>query len=107
MSEELKAIYRTEKVRIAEDVDLTVDIVEKIVTNISPENVNKTPEVIKSLMKFQVTLCGNHFDTNFSGFCYSVNLSFQFKSGKIGPRKNLVFWQIKHIACTEHLAFIS
>lgn len=47
MSEELKAIYRTEKVRIAEDVDLTVNIVEKIVTNISPENVNKTPEVRK------------------------------------------------------------
>ena len=47
MSEELSAIYRTEKVRIAEDVDLTVDIVEKIVANISPENVNKTPEVRK------------------------------------------------------------
>ena len=68
MSEELKAIYRTEKVRIAEDVDLTVNIVEKIVTNISPENVNKTPEVRKSLMKFQVILCGNHFDTIFFRF---------------------------------------
>ena len=51
MSEELTAIYRTEEVRIVEDVDLTVDIVEKIVTNISPENVNKTPEVRKKFSK--------------------------------------------------------
>ena len=51
MSKELIAIYLTEEVRIVEDVDLTVDIIEKIVTNISPENVHKTPEVKKSFNK--------------------------------------------------------
>ena len=47
VSEELKSIYHSEEIRIVEDVGLTVDVVEKIVTNISPENVNKTPEVRK------------------------------------------------------------
>ena len=48
MSGKLKAIYHSEEVRIVEDVGLTVDVVEKIVTNISPENFNKTPDVRKS-----------------------------------------------------------
>ena len=47
VSEELKSVYRSEEVRIVKDVGLAVDVVEKIVTNISPENVNKTPEVRK------------------------------------------------------------
>ena len=47
MSEELKSVYRSEEVRIVKDVGLAVDVVEKIVTNISPENVNKAPEVRK------------------------------------------------------------
>lgn len=45
VSEELKSIYHSGEVRIAEDVDLTVDLIEKIVSNISPENINKTPGV--------------------------------------------------------------
>ena len=47
VSDELKTIYQTGQVRIVEDVDLSVDIVEKIVSSITPENVNKTPEVRK------------------------------------------------------------
>ena len=47
VSEELKSVYRSEEVRIVKDVGLAVDVVEKIVTNISPENVNKAPEVRK------------------------------------------------------------
>ena len=54
MSDELKNIYRTGQVRIVEDVDLSVDIVEKIVSSISPENVNKTPEVRKFSSKGDV-----------------------------------------------------
>ena len=51
MSDELKTIYQTGQVRIVEDVDLSVDIVEKIVFRITPENVNKTPEVRKGSRK--------------------------------------------------------
>lgn len=36
---------------MAEDVDLTVNLVEKIITNISPENVKKAPEVKKCFSK--------------------------------------------------------
>ena len=45
VSDELKTIYRSGEVQIVEDVYLTVDVVEKITANISPENINKTPEV--------------------------------------------------------------
>ena len=45
VSDELKTIYRTGEVRIVEDLNLTVGIVEKVVSSISPENVNKTPKV--------------------------------------------------------------
>ena len=45
VSDELKTIYRSGKARIVEDVYLTVDVLEKIVNNVSPENINKTPEV--------------------------------------------------------------
>ena len=46
VSEELKSIYHSRKVRIPKDVDLTVDIMEKIVKYITEnENVNKTPQV--------------------------------------------------------------
>ena len=51
MSDELKTIYRSGEVRIIQDVDLTVDIVENIVTSIRPENVHKTPEVRKASSK--------------------------------------------------------
>ena len=51
VSEELKSIYHSGEVRIAEDVDLTVNVIEKIVTNISPENVNKTPRVRKHFIE--------------------------------------------------------
>ena len=47
MSDELKIIYQTGKVRIVEDVNLSVNTVEKIVSSINLENVNKTPEVRK------------------------------------------------------------
>ena len=47
MSDELKTIYQTGQIRIVEDVDLSVNAIEKIVRSISPENVDKTPEVIK------------------------------------------------------------
>lgn len=45
VSQELKSIYHSGESRIAKDVDLTVDVIEKMVNNISRENVNKTPEV--------------------------------------------------------------
>ena len=45
VSEELKSIYHSGQVRIVEDVNLTVNLIEKIVSSISPENINKTPEV--------------------------------------------------------------
>ena len=51
MSDKLKTIYRSREVRIIQDVNLTVDIVENIVTSIRPENVNKTPEVRKASSK--------------------------------------------------------
>ena len=47
VSDELKTIYQTGQIRIVEDVDLSVNAIEKIVRSISPENVDKTPEVIK------------------------------------------------------------
>ena len=51
VSDKLKTIYRSREVRIIQDVNLTVDIVENIVTSIRPENVNKTPEVRKASSK--------------------------------------------------------
>ena len=45
VSQELKSIYHSGEIWIARDVDLTVDVIEKMVNNISRENVNKTPEV--------------------------------------------------------------
>ena len=44
-SQELKSIYHSGESRIAKDVDITIDVIEKMVNNISRENVNKTPEV--------------------------------------------------------------
>ena len=51
VSDELKTFYRTGEVRIVEDLNLTVVIVEKVVSSISPENVNKTPEVRRFFSK--------------------------------------------------------
>ena len=45
VSQELKSIYHSGVSRVAKDVDLTVDVIEKMVNNIGRENVNKTPEV--------------------------------------------------------------
>lgn len=47
MSEKLKSIYHSGEVRIDKDVELTVDVVERIVSNITPKNVNKAPEMRK------------------------------------------------------------
>ena len=47
VSDELRTIYQKGQVRIVEDVGLSVNTVENIVSSISPENFDKTPEVRK------------------------------------------------------------
>ena len=47
VSEELKSIYHLGEVRLVENVNLSVDVVEKIVANISSKNINKVGEVRK------------------------------------------------------------
>lgn len=61
VSEELKSIYQSGEVHLVEDVDLTADVVENIVTNISPENINKAPEVRKHYEKLPSERFEQHY----------------------------------------------
>lgn len=64
VSEELKSIYHSRKVRIPKDVDLTVDIMEKIVKYITEnENVNKTPQVKSTSVNIWAALYWDCLDT--------------------------------------------
>ena len=54
ISEKLKNVSSRGKNQIVEDIKLTVDVVEKIVTRVDLSNIEKTPKVRKSrnLSKF-------------------------------------------------------
>ena len=45
LSERLRRIYYTETIRIVEDVEVTVNIIEKIVGSITTYNIGKAPDV--------------------------------------------------------------
>ena len=45
LSEQLRLVYYTEIIRIVEDIEVTVDIIEKIVGSITTYNIGKAPEV--------------------------------------------------------------
>ena len=45
LSEQLRLVYYNETIRIVEDIEVTVDIIEKIVGSITTYNIGKAPEV--------------------------------------------------------------
>lgn len=45
VSEQLKNIYDKEAPKIVEDIKSTVNIIEKIVDNVTPDNIAETPKV--------------------------------------------------------------
>ena len=45
LSEQLRRVYYTKIIRIVEDIEVTVDIIEKIVGSITTYNIGKAPEV--------------------------------------------------------------
>ena len=45
MSKRLRRIYYNETIRIVEDIELTTDIIEKIVGSVTEYNIEKAPDV--------------------------------------------------------------
>lgn len=106
MSEKLKSIYHSGEVRIDKDVELTVDVVERIVSNITPKNVNKAPEVRK---RFSRSLSFTTWQLFKYGF-FSVTLylsAFSANSVIFGLEKtpsfdNFYFELVVQVQCSHY-----